>query len=55
MTSQHSWMDWNDHAISTLRTLWNDRHSTSEIGHRMGITKNAGIGKVHRLKLPVRP
>ncbi len=26
---QHSGMDWNDHAVSTLRTLWNDGHSTA--------------------------
>ena len=55
MTSQPNGMDWNDHAISTLRTLWNDGHSTAEIGRRMSITKNAVVGKVHRLKLPARP
>ena len=54
MTSQPNGMDWNDHAISTLRTLWNDGHSSAEIGRRMGITKNAVVGKVHRLKLPAR-
>ena len=49
MTSQHSGLDRNDHAISTLRTLWYDGHSTSEISRRMGI-----VGKVHRLRLPAR-
>ena len=48
-------MDWNDQAISTLRTLWADGHSTAEIGRRMGISKNAVIGKKHRLELPGRP
>ena len=48
-------MDWNDQAISTLRALWTDGHSTAEIGRRMGITKNAVIGKVHRLGLSGRP
>ena len=48
-------MDWNDQAVSTLRALWKDGHSTAEIGRRMGITKNTVIGKVHRLKLSGRP
>ena len=55
MPSHSNGMDWNDQAISTLRALWTDGHSTAEIGRRMGITKNAVIGKVHRLKLSGRP
>ena len=38
-----------------LRVLWAEGHSTSEIGRRMGITKNAVVGKAHRLDLPARP
>ena len=38
-----------------LRVLWDEGHSTSEIGRRMDITKNAVIGKAHRLGLPARP
>ena len=48
-------MDWNDEAIARLRQLWQDGHSTAEIGRRMGITKNAVVGKAHRLALVPRP
>ncbi len=46
--------DWTDDIIARLRALWNDGHSTAEIGRRMGITKNAVVGKAHRLDLPGR-
>lgn len=48
-------MDWNDETIARLRALWDEGHSTAEIGRRMGITKNAVVGKAHRLTLPPRP
>ena len=48
-------MEWNDDTILRLRGLWNEGHSTAEIGRRMGITKNAVVGKAHRLTLPPRP
>ena len=48
-------MDWNDEAIRRLRALWDEGHSTAEIGRRMGVTKNAVVGKAHRLDLPARP
>ena len=47
--------DWNDQAVSTLRALWNEGHSTAEIGRRMSVSKNAIVGKAHRLALPPRP
>ena len=40
--------------IETLRRLWAEGHSGSEIGRRMGISKNQVVGKVHRLQLPKR-
>ncbi len=46
---------WTDAAISNLRCLWDEGHSTAEIGRRLGITKNVVIGKAHRLELPRRP
>jgi GcrA cell cycle regulator len=46
--------DWTPERIATLIALWNEDLSTSEIGRRLGITKNAVIGKVHRLGLPQR-
>jgi GcrA cell cycle regulator len=48
-------MDWTVEAIERLRALWAEGHSTAEIGRRMGISKNAVVGKAHRLSLPARP
>ena len=48
-------MDWTDETIARLRALWDEGHSTAEIGRRLGITKNAVVGKAHRLNLPARP
>jgi GcrA cell cycle regulator len=48
-------MEWNDEAIVRLRSLWNEGLSTAEIGRRMGVSKNAVVGKAHRLGLPARP
>ena len=48
-------MDWTGEAIDRLRGLWAEGHSTAEIGRRMGISKNAVVGKAHRLSLPARP
>lgn len=47
--------DWTEATIARLRALWDEGHSTAEIGRRMGVTKNAVIGKSHRLELPARP
>lgn len=46
--------DWNDEAVSSLRCLWSEGHSTAEIGRRLGVSKSAIVGKVHRLDLPAR-
>ena len=48
-------MDWNEETISRLRNLWAEGLSTAEIGRRMGVSKNAMVGKAHRLNLPARP
>lgn len=48
-------MEWTEEAIAQLRVLWLEGHSTAEIGRRMGITKNAVVGKAHRLVLSSRP
>ena len=47
--------DWTADAVARLRAFWQDEHSTAEIGRRMGISKNAVVGKAHRLGLPPRP
>ena len=48
-------MEWNEETIERLRALWAEGLSTAEIGRRMGISKNAVVGKAHRLNLPARP
>lgn len=48
-------MDWTDEVIARLRALWDEGHSTAEIGRRLSITKNSVVGKAHRLNLPARP
>lgn len=47
-------MTWDRHNEATLRQLWADGLSASEIGKRMGCGKNAILGKAHRLVLPSR-
>ena len=47
-------MEWDEDAITRLRTLWSEGHSTAEIGRRMLISKNAVVGKAHRLGLVAR-
>ena len=46
---------WTEERLKTLRALWKDGFSVNEIGRRMGVSKNAVVGKVHRLGLPKRP
>lgn len=48
-------MEWTEETIARLRALWDEGHSTAEIGRRLGVTKNAVVGKAHRLNLPARP
>ncbi|HET8995583.1 MAG TPA: GcrA family cell cycle regulator, partial [Acetobacteraceae bacterium] len=48
-------MEWADETITRLRELWSEGHSTAEIGRRLGVSKNAVVGKAHRLDLPARP
>lgn len=46
---------WDDDNIATLRRLWAEGLSAAEIGRRIGVSKNAVVGKAHRLRLPARP
>ncbi|MGA9866957.1 MAG: GcrA family cell cycle regulator, partial [Acetobacteraceae bacterium] len=48
-------MEWTDETIARLRGLWTEGHSTAEIGRRLGVSKNAVVGKAHRLDLEARP
>jgi GcrA cell cycle regulator len=46
---------WTDERVAQLGKLWAEGLSTAEIGRRLGITKNAVVGKAHRLQLAPRP
>ena len=48
-------MEWAEETIIRLRSLWDEGLSTAEIGRRLGVSKNAVVGKAHRLDLPARP
>jgi GcrA cell cycle regulator len=48
-------MSWTEETIQRLLVLWDEGLSTAEIGRRLGMTKNAILGKAHRLDLPTRP
>src|SRR5437588_1012851 len=45
---------WTPERIEQLTRLWDEGVTTAEIGRRIGVTKNAVIGKVHRIGLVPR-
>lgn len=47
---------WTDERVETLKKLWMEGLSASQIAGELGegVTRNAVIGKVHRLKLSAR-
>ncbi|VVT32815.1 GcrA family cell cycle regulator [Rhizobium sp. EC-SD404] len=48
-------MNWTDERVEKLTKLWADGLSASQIAAQLGgVTRNAVIGKVHRLNLPGR-
>jgi GcrA cell cycle regulator len=48
-------MVWDEETIRHLRDLWTQGLSTAAIGRRLGVSKNAIVGKAHRLDLDARP
>lgn len=49
-------MSWTDERIELLKTYWRQGLSASQIADNLGgITRNAVIGKAHRLGLKARP
>jgi GcrA cell cycle regulator len=49
-------MSWTDERIAELRELWAQGYSASQIAKQIGgVTRNAVIGKAHRLGLQGRP
>ena len=48
-------MSWTDERVETLKRMWSDGQSASAIAKELGgVTRNAVIGKVHRLGLSNR-
>ncbi len=48
-------MSWTDERVETLKKMWSDGQSASQIAKELGgVTRNAVIGKVHRLGLSNR-
>ena len=48
-------MAWTDERIKQLRQLWSEGQSASKIAEKLGgVTRNAVIGKIHRLGLSNR-
>src|SRR4051812_18497978 len=48
-------MDWNEERTATLRKLWLEGMSASQVARQLGgVSRSAGIGKVLRLGIPVR-
>tara|TARA_X000000368_G_scaffold262088_1_gene207463 strand:- start:52 stop:525 length:474 start_codon:yes stop_codon:yes gene_type:complete len=48
-------MSWNDSNVARLRDLWDQGLPTAQIGKLLGFTKNAVVGKAHRIGLERRP
>ena len=48
-------MSWTDERVETLKKMWSDGQSASQLAKELGgVTRNAVIGKVHRLGLSNR-
>lgn len=48
-------MSWTDERVATLKKLWGEGKTAAEIASELGgVTRNAVIGKAHRLKLSNR-
>jgi GcrA cell cycle regulator len=49
-------VDWTDERVELLRKLWSEGLSASQVAAEIGasVTRNAVIGKIHRLGLPDR-
>lgn len=49
-------MSWTDERIDTLKTMWEAGQTASQIAEALGgVSRNAVIGKAHRLGLQARP
>ena len=48
-------MGWTNEQVDELCRLWDKGLTANEIAKKLGVTKNAIVGKVHRLCLKARP
>lgn len=50
-------MDWTTQRVEVLKGLWNNGYTARQIAEKLGdgATRNAVIGKAHRLGLSTRP
>jgi len=50
-------MSWTDDRVALLKKMWKDGHSAADIAKELGkgVTRNAVIGKAHRMGLSGRP
>jgi len=49
-------MEWTEARVAQLKALWEEGRSASQIAEILGdVTRNAVIGKAHRLGLKARP
>jgi GcrA cell cycle regulator len=49
-------MSWTEERIERLKTMWHEGATASEIAEKLGgVSRNAVIGKAHRLGLEARP
>lgn len=53
MTDRGAWL--SEAGVRRLRFLWGQGVVTNEIAREFGVSKNAIVGKVHRLELDPRP
>ena len=48
-------MTWTDERVDVLKQLWDEGKTASQIASVLGITRNAVIGKAHRIGVSRRP
>ena len=54
--SERIQMEWSEERVELLKSLWSQGRTASQIAEELGdVTRNAVIGKVHRLGLKSRP
>lgn len=46
-------LDWTDKDVATLSSMWSNGHSARDIADRIGVSRNAVIGKARRIGLAI--